>query len=790
MAKMSEDALMALVSSEMQNSLGYSSSKLSQARQKAEYYYLGLPVGDLSPPEVEGRSSVVSTDVRDTIEAMLPQLMVTFCGGDTVCEFEAQTPDDEQKATQATEYINYLFFKKNAGHSLSYTWMKDALIQKNGIVKVWWDTRFEESKEEYKALNDVELAQIMDDEEVEVTEHSTYPDEEDAEARKKALDQLTQQLQQAMSQQPPPEVLQAYRSGDPKAAQAIQQGEQKKQQSAQQIQQQIQQIQAQPPVMLYDVTCKRVKKGGKITLDNVPPEEFLINRDAKNIQSARFVGHRVQRTVSELTSMGYNNLENTSGDDQGQAVNSERIQRLSWNDENAYASEEVTSDPSQRKLWITECYIRCDFDGDGISERRKVTIAGNQVLDNEEVDFTPFVSITPVPLPHTFFGLSIADLAMESQRTKTSILRSQLDNIYLNVNGRYFAVENQVNLDDLLTSRPGGIVRIKQAGAVGRLDQGAGNSGESMQMMEYMQQDLENKTGWSRQSMGNDSAGIHTTATASNIITNKADMRVDLISRNFAEGFTELFKFMLKLVCQNQNKEAQVKLSGGWVDIDPREWTNQFDVNINVGIGLGNKDQKVQQLMALIGQQEKTFALGVANAEGIYQSSSELAKLLGYKNGDKFFSDPAKAPPQQPKPDPEQIKAQALQQSEQMKTQADMQKAQMQIQAEHAKHQDLMQMRLAEIQAEKQSRENELNLESQKQMQQAQFDMQERQHKAELDAQLAHQKMEFERWKVQGDWENKLMIAQMASNTTLTAQQIAIAESAESEETGEQPTGY
>lgn len=792
MAGLSQDELKALVSSEMRQSLGYSSSKLSNARQKAEYYYLGLPVGDLSPPEIEGRSSVVSTDVRDTIEAMLPQLMVTFCGGDTVVEFDPQLANDEQAAVQATDYINYLFFKRNNGHKLSYVWMKDALLQKNGIIKVWWDTRYEEKKEEYRALDQVELAMLMDDKEIEIVDQQTYPDEEDMEQRKKAIEQLAQQMQAAQSQQPPQDILQAAQGGDPQAVRGLAQGNQQKQQAVQQIQAQIQQIQAKPPVMLYDVTCKRVKKGGKIALDNVPPEEFLISRNAKDIQTAKFVGHRVQRTVSELKSMGYKNVDNISGEDQGQAVNSERIQRLSWNDENAYVSDEIdTADESQRSIWVTECYLRCDYDGDGISELRKVTIAGNELLDNEEVDYTPFVSITPVPLPHTFFGLSIADLGMESQKTKTSILRSQLDNLYLEVNGRYFAVENQVNLDDLLSSRPGGVVRIKTPGAVGRLDQGGSNTSYSMQMMEYMQQDLENKTGWSRQSMGNSAGGIGTTtATAANIVTNKADMRVDLIARNFAEGYTELFRFMLKLVCQYQNKEEQIKLSGGWVDIDPREWRNQFDVSINVGIGMGNKDQKVAHLMGLISQQEKVFPLGVANPEGIYQSSTELAKLLGYKNGDKFFSDPAKAPPQSPKPDPAQMKIQADQQSQQLQLQSDMQKSQLQIASDKENKQMELQMRSTELLQESQIRTHELQLEAQKQQLQAENDMKERQHQAELNYQLELQKMAFEKWRVEGDWENKLMIAQIAAHTDLATSQMAAAEVAEKDEPGELNGNY
>ena len=239
---LTEDELKALVALESRQSLGYTSSKLSAARQKAEYYYLGLAVGDLSPPEIDGRSSVVSTDVRDTIESMLPQLMVTFCGGDKVAEFEATKPEDEKMAELATEYVNYLFFKRNNGHLISYTWMKDALLQKNGIVKVWWDTRYEETKEEYRALDQVELMQVMDDPEVEITEQSTYPDEDAAKAKEQQLQQMIHQYQQAvqhvqqMAQQPPQQLQQGQ--PDPRQQMAKQ---------LQQMQQQIQQVQAQPP---------------------------------------------------------------------------------------------------------------------------------------------------------------------------------------------------------------------------------------------------------------------------------------------------------------------------------------------------------------------------------------------------------------------------------------------------------------------------------------------------------------------------------------------------------------
>lgn len=733
---LTEDELKALVGAEMRQSLGYSSSKLSQQRQKSMYYYLGMPVGDLSPPEVEGRSSVISTDVRDTIESMLPQLMVTFVGSDTVAEFEATKPGDEQKAEQATEYVNYLFYKKNNGHRIAYTWMKDALLQKNGIVKVWWDTRHEEKREEYRAMSDVELVQLMEDDEVEIIGQSSYPDEDDAKQREEAIQQLMQQLQA----QP---------------------------ESAPQVMQQIQQIQSTPPKMVYDVDCKIVKTEGKVCIENVPPEEFLIARNAKDIETASFVAHRVQRSRSELKSMGYKNVDDLGSEDSGQAMNSERIQRLSYNDENAYIDDSSSNDESQNLIWVLEAYMRCDYDGDGIAELRKVTMAGNTLLDNEPVDCIPFVSITPVPLPHQFFGLSVADLAIESQRTKTSILRSQLDNMYLAVNGRYFAVEGQVNLDDLLTSRPGGVVRVKGPTAVGRLDQGAPDLGNSMALMEYMQQDLENKTGWTRYSQGNDSTALNDTATGINVLTNKADMRLDLIARNFSEGYVDLFKLILKLVCQYQQKKQIVKLTGGWVDIDPREWSNQFDVCINVGIGMGNKDQKIQHLMMLGQVQAQGLEIGIANPDNIYHAATELSRQLGFKNADKFFTDPSKTPPQQ-KPDPEQTKAQAQMQIEQAKLQSSTQLKQMELQHNAQLEQARMQMQ-AQVDANRQQVEaDQKTLESQ---QKAQLDAMQEQQKTEQ----LRMKIEFDQWKTIADNETKVLVAQIQAHTSMSNAQTSAA---------------
>lgn len=745
MARMSDDQLRSITDQEMRNAVGWYSGKLAAQRQKAMAYYLGQPTLDLTPPEVEGRSSVVSPDVRNTIESMLPQLMVKFAGSERVVEFEPQKPGDEQKAEQATDYVNHVLHTHNPGERIIYNWMKDALLSKNGIVKVWWDDRKEEKREEYRNLNDVELAQLMDDDEVEVIEQKSYPDEEDAEKRQQALQQLAQQLEQAT---------QAAQAGDPQAQQAVMA-----------LQQQMAQIQSAPPVLAYDVACRRTKISGCVKVENVPPEEFLISRKAKSIQDASFVAHRVARTQSDLISMGYKNVDQISGDDQATALNMERIERLGYDDELAYLQADTLSTPddSQRVIWVTECYVRCDYDGDGISELRKVVRAGNQILENEIVDCAPFVAITPVPMPHKFFGLSVADLALEAQKIKTNILRGMLDNMYLSINGRYFAVDGQVNLDDLLASRPGGVVRVKQPGAAGRLDQGMGDSQLGMSMMETMQGFLEDSTGWTRYNQGSDGDSLNNTATGVNIVTNRADMRLDLIARNFAEGFRDLFRMILKLVSQYCDKEAFIRLRGTWVNVDPREWRNQFDCTVNVGLGTGNRDQQVAHLMALLQQQQMGLQIGTATPENVYQSQAELVKALGFKTADKFFSDPAKAPPRPQPPTPEQIKAQAAMQLEQMRQQADAQKFQAEQQIEMLRIQMEAQAKQAEQQAALQVQQANDERDAAREQARIQMEAQLKQVEAETNAQLEREKLEMERWRATLEAETKVLVAQIAA---------------------------
>jgi len=756
--KLTEADLIALIDNESRQAYGYGDGELEAARTRNEVYFYARPEGDLAPPEIDGRSSVVDTTVRDTVLGMEAPLIKTFCGTENVFEFEETKPEDAEQAPLVSDYVNYLLRKRNPGYQIISTWIRDALQLKKGIIKVWWDNSDIETKEEYRGQTDVQLAILMDDPEIKVIAQRSYPDPDAQKQMAAAKAQIEAQLQQA----------QVVGIQDQQDAQALAQ-----------LQQQYQQLQATPAPLLYDVTCKRVKSGGKLCIENVPPWEFLISKRAKSLKDTPWCGHRFKRTVGYLKSAGYDVPDDLPSDDDTSEFNQVRIEADQFvHDQFTQYDLTESTDPSQREIWLLESYQQVDWDGDGIPEWRKVLKAGTHIFENVECDGQPFVDLGSIPLPHQFFGLCPADLAIEPQRVRTSLLRATLDNVYLQVNGRYFAVDNQVNLDDLLNSRPGGVVRVKQPNAVGRLDQGTGDVGSTMQMLEWYEGAAEEATGWTRQTQGGNGLQLQQTATQANIITNRADSRIELISRHMAEtGFTDLGNIILKLVTQYQNKAEQIKLNGKWVNIDPRAWTNQFSLSINVGLGTGNKDQLVSHLAVLGQKQAEGLALGISTPQNVYNANAKLAEALGFKDAGQFFTDPANAPPRPPAPDPNMVKLQFDQQRFQQELQFKQQNAELERQAMIAeatiKAQAQMQVDQNRQQLEAEQQELRARRQAELDAQQAAYAHEQQMARIELDRQKlaseeykAQLSAEVERYKADISEQGKIVAAQISAKQT------------------------
>ena len=584
MPTLSEDEIKARLDEEIRGAVGYASSELSEQRKTALEYYYGQPFNN----EVEGRSSYVSRDVADTIEWIMPSLMRIFAGGDTIVKFEPQGPEDEKNASQATDYVNYIFQRQNDGFLTLYTWFKDALLSKNGFVKVYWEEYTEYKTENYEGLTDDEFAMILKDGEPEVLEHTETPG---------------------------------------------------------------------PQGNLHAVKLRTRQKSGKCCVIPVPPEEVLVSKNpVAPLSKNRFRAHRRRVTISELKEMGFEGVDDLA-DNEAQ-FNEERIARFAFDETDAVGNDE--KDKASREVWLAECFLDLDVDGDGIAEERTIIMAGNKILQNEEGTTASLISITPIILPHKLYGMSVADLVMDLQLLKSTVFRQILDNMYLANNGRYMALDGMVNIDDLLTSRPGGVVRVKTFDAVKPM-QPPLLGAPAFNLLEYIDTIKENRTGVTRYNQGVDADSLNKTASGINQIMSASQQRVELIARVFAEtGVKDLFYAILENIQKHQDKAKVIRLRNEWVQMDPREWSNKFDLTVMVGLGTGSRET---QLAALTEEAQYQLALlqgglPMVTPENVYNLAMKRLEAKNIKGGDLFYTDPKTMPPRPPQPDPALLKAQ------------------------------------------------------------------------------------------------------------------------------------
>ena len=614
--KISELEIKSIISSEINNSMGFMGGALSESRKKSLEYYMGEKLGT----EVDGRSQVVSTDVSDTIETILPNLLRVFTSSDQVVRCEPVKAEDVELADQVTNYINYIFNKDNNGFSVLYTWFKDALLEKNGIVKVYWDDAEKVEQETYENLNDQEYELLIADDDVEVIQEESFPDtytKEQYELFKADMESQGQLVEDI----------------------------------------------AQPKI--HNCIIKRTRSSGKVKIENIPPEEFLIQRSAKTIEDASFVAQRVLKTRSDLIEMGYDeDIVDNLPTSNNILYNDESLVRNSTIDE---SPTDDSPDDSTAEIEIFECYVKVDMDGDGVAELRKIICAGtgNVILSNMPCDFIPFCSLTPIPMPHRFYGRSVSELVEDVQLVKSTVMRQLLDNMYLTNNNRVAIMDGMVNLDDLLTSRPGGVVRTKQPPSQVMMPmQNQTISQQAFPLLEYLDTVRESRTGVTRYNQGMDADALNKTATGVNALMSQSQMRMELIARVFAEtGVKDLFKRIFELTCKYQDKERVVELNNQFIPVKPTEWRNRYNISITVGLGTGSSEQQIGMLNNILERQLQAFQLQggqeypMVSLKNIYNSLAKIIENAGLKNVENYFVNPDQGksmvqPKQPPAPTP------------------------------------------------------------------------------------------------------------------------------------------
>lgn len=680
MARMTDDELLALIEAREGESYGYGDGELSERRAEAIERFLGEPYGD----EREGRSQVVATDLRDTVLWAMPQLMRVFTGGDELVKFEARGPEDEPQANLETEYINWLALERNDSFGSLYTIIQDALLAGTGYAKVWWDVSEDIQTETYYGKADEEIGLLLNDPEVEIVEHSEYPD----------------------PSQP------AGMYVDPMTGAQIE----------------------IPPPMLHDVKVRRKYSTEFARYAAVPPEEILVHKTVRTVslQDAAFVEHRRMVTLSELREMGYDISDDEFGSDEWLYAEEEEARNRFDEDDDAT----IDADPAMRRVLYRECYMRVDQDGDGIAELRKVCIANKKVIANEEADCVPLAAFSPLIFGHRHHGLSFYDLLGEISRIKTALLRGMLDSQYLATSPRVAVNVGTVNLDDLLVSRPGGVVRVQGdpgASVVPLITPDVGQASLSgIQYVDTWKQEASGINPYFQGGASLDANALNKTASGTAQLITQAQSRIEAIARSLSDGVKDLFLLLHHVTLKNATKAEKVKLSNQWVPIDPREWVRRTNLTIQVALGSGSKEMQVAQLQQLLAMQMQLLPVGMVKPQNVYATASRLTQAMGFRNPDEFWTDPSQQPPQPPPPNP-------------------------QIEAEKIKAQAQMQTKQLEMQAQAQDDQRQFAIEQQRMQMQAEVDR----HKAELDAQV-------EKFKAELQAETQLRVARMNAYTQRT----------------------
>ncbi|OZI26706.1 hypothetical protein CAL26_05130 [Bordetella genomosp. 9] len=678
MPKLSDEEFHKILDSQINEAASWQEEHLKDDRDRNYRYYLGW-----AEPAPAGRSQAVSWDVYETVESALPDLIEIFLSGDNVAEYEPVGQEDEAYAQQATDYINYIFLKQNPGFLIMNTWIKDALLSKMGIVRAYWATCEKVTRKDYTGIDEDQLTQLLADPDAEVDEQSTQDDPQDVAAREQAAQVLNTLAPEMRGQ------VEAYL--------------------------------ASPVRQLYDVTIKTTRKKGRVYIDNVQPENFIVTPRAKNIGAADIVGEMKYMSRSDMLEAGYKKSDVMKVQSFDTILSEDGGIAQTANDETeSNRDTQEWPDKATEEVLVFDGFIRLDYDGDGIAEWRRVVRGGNLTLANDDAEDHDFVVMSPILIPHRLVGMALADPVVPIQQSSTAMQRQYIDSLMLANNPRtYVNTQAGVNLDDLLNNRIGGIVRGQQPmqNAISPLVT-TNVADSALQGIEFMDSRREARTGITRYNQGLDADSLNKTATGVSKIMTAGDRRKLMMARIMAEtGVKDLFRLLLRLVTENQDKPATIKLRNQWVQMDPTGWSPEMDVTIETGLGSGDKSQMVAILNQVLTIQQTAIGAQapVVTMKNVYNTLAQLVKVAGLKYVDKYFTDPGDAPAQPPQGQSDQDpNATALAQAQVQSAQIQLQGKQMQVQADREARQlefQIEQVKLQQAQVQLEIAKAKLGLE-------------------------------------------------------------------------------
>ena len=636
----------------------YANSEVGEQRDTAHRYYYGEPMGN----EIRGRSQHVSRDVFDAVEAVKAMMLETFSADKNICRFEAQSPEDAMGARMATAWTNYNFYRQNDGYKILTDVIHDALVAKTGIVKRYWkdDYKFEEF--EFEGVNENDFNQMMSD-----------PSVEPVELMEEAVEVVDEQTGTVYSE------------------------------------------------LSISGSARRRIDTSKVCVETIEPENFLINPRAKTVQDSDFCSHRMAMTRGELLAEGLPQEMVDKLDEDDMLKDDGSLGRDSVD---SFRHDRFGLDDSEDREYVTlfESYIK-RYDSDlNACVYYKCMHSRHTMLDVELVSEIPFRTFTPFPLPHRFYGMSLADVIVDLQKTMSSLKRGVVDHLMLTTTSRWVANLSLVkNPRDLLDNRVGAVVDVMSPNpeSVVRPLPTPQLNGNVYTAIENFEQEKEQRSGSSRMSRGMDTTAVskQNSSDLINTFMNASNRRIMVMCRNFAENFLKpLMQDLYRLGVEYESEEKMLQLDGRFVPINPAMLGDRTEMTVAVALTPEEQAQEAQMLLSLDQQftmnpQDPTLG-GLYGQQQRHAMISRAFELLNIKEGAAYLVDPN---------------------SEEFQQQMQMQQQQQQ---EEQARQEQMQMHQAEFQADMQSRqvsvmEGQLELDILKEQNKTVFERQKQEHKEE-----------------------------------------------------------
>lgn len=676
-------------------------------REKAMAFFDG-DAKDLAPyiPYDEGRSKVVSRDVRAAVRKVLPSVLRTILGHDEIVEYTPVGEGDEEGAEQATDYINYVVLPECNGRQSIEDAINDALRLRNGIIKWWQEEKTEVRVSRHSGLDEIAFAQLVAEDDVEVMEHTE---------RQEAVDMP-----------------------DPQTGQLVKQA-----------------------VPVHDVKIKRRITKKLPRLAAIAPEKFLVHPDAIRLMDSPIVGEEERLRRSDLVAMGYDRALIDTMPAAGTGTNeqdAEEDQRR--RDSNVVGTDENANSHAMQEVDYWDLLVRVDLDNDGIAELRRIVYAGaikpEFMLENVEWDELNYADIVSERRPHQWEGNSITDEAMDIQTINTVLTRQTMDNLYWQNNLQPIVQEGQiVDLDAVNNPSFGKPIRVTQGvdvrAAVG-YNVVPMVADKSFAMIEFWKNELTDRTGISDASSGMAPDALQNmTAKASAMIEQAGIGQTEMMVKCIAESLKPVFRGLLGLVIQHQDIPRTVRLRKKWVTFDPRQWNADMDAIVNIGLGAGTRERDMMVMQQVVGLQKDILAsMGpvvgqqFVSVDNLYNGIAKLVEASGLKSVGLYFTKPDPQAVQQAmqaqsqQPSPEQIKAETALAVEDKRTQREVIKTQVQAQTKREE---------AQLKASVDANREQQQLQADLQTQLAEFDAETERQRQELiaTAALEAQKQQLKR---------------------------------------------